>query len=119
MTKKCFFDSCRHEFQGSGDLYETCPDCGSATIPIETKNDIDKEISKASNKYHKEALSSSRYSRFFKCPFGYECQLLGNYEPNCEQKVFKHECLIPIHQNQYILEMKLDKILALLNPSDL
>ncbi len=111
MEKECLYYSCNHTFTSILKGYENCPECGSATIAIDIKNDIDKEKLKATSKYHKEMIDLSRYGHFFKCPFGRECMLLGHYEPCCEQKLFRHECLIPVHRNQDVLDRKLDKIL--------
>ena len=118
MQRKCLYDTCGNIFSSGNKDYETCPKCGSATIPIDTKNEIESQILEAEHKYHKEMIQLSRYGHFFKCPFGIGCSLLGHYEPCCEERLFRHECLIPVHHNQHELDRKLDKILDHLNLND-
>ena len=118
MKKECLNHPCSYTFTSNIKGYEKCPECGSATIPIDTKNDINKEILEANDKHLKEMIDLSRYGHFFKCSFGRECMLLGHYEPCCEERVFRHECLIPVHHNQLVLDWKLDKILNQLGLND-
>lgn len=118
MKKECLNHPCSYTFTSNIKGYEKCPECGSATIPIDTKNNINKEILEATDKYYKEMLDLSGYKHFFKCPFGRQCMLLGHYEPCCEERVFRHECLIPVHHNQHVLDWKLDKILNQLGLND-
>jgi len=118
MRRECLNDSCDNIYSSKNKDYEPCPECGSATIPTDIKNNINKQVLEAETKYYKEAIESSSYRHFFKCPFGRECLLLGHYEPCCEERLFRHECLIPVHHNQHVLDWKLDKILNHLNLND-
>lgn len=115
MQRECLNDSCGKLFFSEIKDYEACPECSSATIPTSTRKDIEKQIFEADTIYTKESIELARYGHFFKCPFGRECLTLGHYEPCCEQRLFRHECLIPVHHNQHVLEWKLDKILDHLN----
>ena len=40
MKKECLNHPCSYTFTSNIKGYEKCPECGSATIPIDTKNNI-------------------------------------------------------------------------------
>ena len=117
-VKECFYDLCDHVFESENIGYELCPECGSETIPNEVSLSIKKRAKSLTNKYARESEYHGSYLQYFSCPFGYRCFLAGNYQPSCSNRTFRHECLLPLQNEQEALHHKFDEILIYLHKID-
>ena len=71
--------------------YMPCQECGAAT--------------------YKAFQRKEPNFRASKCPNAEECYLLDQYRPECECLTFTPRCLVALHAQLEIQDLKLDKIL--------
>jgi len=117
-TRRCFNDACDHYLESTTLDYERCPKCGAATVPTLVISHIEKEAANAPNRRVEDHIVYGGYARYFACRHAYDCYLLGNYRPECEEKVLRVECLTILKTNQEAILDRVDRILEILDQTD-
>ena len=71
--------------------YMQCKECGAATYKAFQTKEINFRVSK--------------------CPNAEECYAYDQYRPECESLTFTPRCLVALHEQNHVLETRLDNLL--------